>query len=142
MLIVWVFAYKKLAQFAVRGALPPRRSESPACATDNKPSCLLHLLGWFIGSLCFSSLERRPEFWVLQLHHKSHFGFTSIRSRNWSLNYSGPRDMLRSEADPGLLPFWLLQVLSREGFFIMNYYMSFPKGTHSFLKNFFKINGS
>ena len=60
------FAYKKLAQFAVRGALPPRRSESPVCATDNKPSCMLHLLGWFIGSRGFSSLERRPEFWVLQ----------------------------------------------------------------------------
>ena len=56
----------KLAQFAVRGALPPRRSESPVCATDNKPSCVLHLLGWFIGSRGFSSLERRPEFWVLQ----------------------------------------------------------------------------
>ena len=55
----------KLAQFAVRCALPPRRSESPACATDNKPSCVLHLLGWFIGSRGFSSLERRPEFWVL-----------------------------------------------------------------------------
>ena len=61
-----VFVYKKLAQFAVRGALPPRRSESPVCATDNKPSCVLHLLGWFIGSRGFSSLERRPEFWVLQ----------------------------------------------------------------------------
>ena len=67
MLIVWFFAYKKLAQFAVRGALPPRRSESPVCATDNKPSCVSHLLGWFIGSRGLSSLERRPEFWVLQL---------------------------------------------------------------------------
>ena len=56
----------KLAQFAVRCALPPRRSESPVCATDNKPSCVLHLLGWLIGSCGFSSLERRPEFWVLQ----------------------------------------------------------------------------
>ena len=62
-----VFVYKKLAQFAVRCALPPRRSESPVCATDNKPSCVLHLLGWFIGSHGFSSLERRPEFWVLHL---------------------------------------------------------------------------
>ena len=67
MLIVWFFAYKKLAQFAVRCALPPRRSESPVCATDNKPSCVLHLLGWFIGSGGFSSLERRPEFWGLQI---------------------------------------------------------------------------
>ena len=60
-----VFVYKKLAQFAVRCALPPRRSESPICATDNRPSCVLHLLGWFIGSCGFSSLERRPECWVL-----------------------------------------------------------------------------
>ena len=67
MLIVWVFVYKKLAQFAVRCALPPRRSESPVCATDNKPSCVLHLLRWFIGSRGFSSLERRPEFWVLHM---------------------------------------------------------------------------
>ena len=70
-----VFVYKKLAQFAVRGALPPRRSESPVCATDNKPSCVLHLLGWFIGSHGFSSLERRPEFWVL---HQSLLKFMSI----------------------------------------------------------------
>ena len=55
----------KLAQFAVLCALPPRRSESLVCANDNKPSCVLHLLGWFIGSRGFSSLERRPEFWVL-----------------------------------------------------------------------------
>ena len=66
MLIVWVFLHIKLAQFAVWGALPPRRSESPVSATDNKPSCVLHLLDWFIGSRGFSSLERRPEFWVLQ----------------------------------------------------------------------------
>ena len=60
----------KLAQFAVRCALPPRRSESPVCAPDNKPSCVLHLLGWFIGSCGFSSLERRPEFWVLHKHRQ------------------------------------------------------------------------
>ena len=58
----------KLAQLAVRCALPPRRSESPVCANDNKPSCVLHLLGWFVGSCGFSSLERRPKFWVLQVH--------------------------------------------------------------------------
>ena len=69
MLIVWFFVYKKLAQFAVWCALPPRRSESPVCATDNKPSCMLHLLGSFIGSRGFSSLEQRPEFWVLHYQH-------------------------------------------------------------------------
>ena len=62
-----VFVYKKLAQFAVRCALSPRRLESPGCAANNKPSCLLHLLGSFIGSRGFSSLEQRPEFWVLQV---------------------------------------------------------------------------
>ena len=71
-----VFVYKKLAQFAVRCALPPRRSESPVCATDNKPSCALHLLGWFIGSCGFSSLERRPEFWVLHPNTASLTVFT------------------------------------------------------------------
>ena len=55
------FAYKKLAQFAVWCALPRRRSESPVCATDNKPSCVLHLLDWFIGSRGFSSLEEGPN---------------------------------------------------------------------------------
>ena len=75
MLRVWFFAYKKLAQFAVRGALPPRRSESPVCATVNKPSCMLHLLGWFIGSRGFPSLERRPEFGVLQNKQKKTLRF-------------------------------------------------------------------
>ena len=63
---MFFFAYKKLAQFAIWCALPRRRSESPVCATDNKPFCVFHLLGWLIGSRGFSSLERRPEFWVLQ----------------------------------------------------------------------------
>ena len=36
------------------------------CTTDNKASCVFRLLDWFIGSLGFSSLEGRPEFWVLQ----------------------------------------------------------------------------
>ena len=44
----------------------PGDQSHPVCATDSKPSCVLHLLDWFIGSRGFSSLERRPEFWVLQ----------------------------------------------------------------------------
>ena len=44
----------------------PGDQSHPVCATVNKPSCVLHLLDWFIGSRGFSSLERRPEFWVLQ----------------------------------------------------------------------------
>ena len=78
MLIVCFFAYKKLAQFAVRGALPPRRSESPICATDNKLSCVLHLLGWFIGSRGFSSLERRPKFGVLHNHSATIFQYQYV----------------------------------------------------------------
>ena len=59
--MVFFFAYKKLAQFAGRCALPPRRSESPVCATDNKPSCALHLLGWFIGSRVFFLLGTKAR---------------------------------------------------------------------------------
>ena len=42
----------------------------PFAQTDNKPSFVLHLPGWFIGSRGFSSLERSPEFWVLQIFLK------------------------------------------------------------------------
>ena len=58
----------KLAQFAVRCALPPRRSESPVCATVNKPSCVLHLLGWFIGSHGFSSFSTKAQILGLTLY--------------------------------------------------------------------------
>ena len=73
----------KLAQFAVRCALPPRISESPVCANDNKPSCVLQLLDWFIGSRGFSSLERRPKFWVLQ-HKKG----VTLCSKSFKLGFS------------------------------------------------------
>ena len=72
----------KLAQLAVRCALPPRRTESPVCANDNKPSCVLHLLGWFIGSRGFSSLERRPEFWVLhEQKEKNYQTYKKVQQR-------------------------------------------------------------
>ena len=83
----------KLAQFAVRCALPPRRSESPVCATDNKPSCVLHLLGWFIGSRGFSSLERRPEFWVLQ-NHSFDTHFTYLGPVSCVFTHEFPRGLL------------------------------------------------
>ena len=51
----------------------PGDQSHPVCATDNKPSCVLHLLGWCIGSRGFSSLEQRPEFSVLQLDSVSFF---------------------------------------------------------------------
>ena len=47
--------------------LPGDQSHPFAQPTIN-PLAVLHLLGWFIGSRSFSSLERRPEFWVLQLY--------------------------------------------------------------------------
>ena len=67
MLIMWFFAYKSLPKLLCGVLCLPRDQSHPVCATDNKPSCVLHLLGWFIGSHGFSSLERRPEFWVLHL---------------------------------------------------------------------------
>ena len=66
MLIMWFFAYKSLPNLLFGVLCLPGDQRHPVCATDNKPSCVLHLLGWFIGSRGFSSLERRPEFWVLQ----------------------------------------------------------------------------
>ena len=66
-----VFVYRKLAQFAVRGALPPRRSESSGCAADNKPSCSLHLLGSFIGSRAVFLLGTKARILGLTLSTES-----------------------------------------------------------------------
>ena len=63
---MWFFAYKSLPNLLFGVLCLPGDQSHPVCATDNKPSCALHLLGWFIGSRGFSCLERRPEFWVLQ----------------------------------------------------------------------------
>ena len=62
MLIVWVFVYKKLAQFAVRCALPPRRSESPVCATDNKPSACCICWAGLLGRAVFPPWNEGPNF--------------------------------------------------------------------------------
>ena len=67
MLIVWFLSIKSLPNLLFSVLCLPGDQSHPVCATDNKPSCMLHLLGWFIGSRGFSSLERRPEFWVLHL---------------------------------------------------------------------------
>ena len=66
MLIEWFLSIKSLPNLLFGVLCLPGDQSHPVCATDNKPSCMLHLLGWFIGSCGFSSLERRPEFWVLQ----------------------------------------------------------------------------
>ena len=65
MLIKWFFAYKSLPNLLFRVLCLPGDQSHPVCATDNKPSCVLHLLDWFIGSRGIPSLEQRPEFWVL-----------------------------------------------------------------------------
>ena len=62
MLIVWFFAYKKLAQFAVRYALPPRRSESPfAQPTINPLACCICWAG-FLGRAVFPPWNEGPNF--------------------------------------------------------------------------------
>ena len=66
---MWFFAHKSLPNLLFGVPCLPGDQSHPVCTTNNKPSCVLHLLGWFIGSRGFSSLERRPEFWVLQPHH-------------------------------------------------------------------------
>ena len=68
MLIVWFLSIKSLPNLLFGVLCLPGDQSHLVCTTVNKPSCVLHLLGWFIGSRGFSSLERRPEFWVL--HHK------------------------------------------------------------------------
>ena len=47
--------------------LPGDQSHRFVQPTINPLPSVLHLLGSFIGSRGFSSLERRPEFWVLHL---------------------------------------------------------------------------
>ena len=66
MLIVWFLPIKILPNLLFRVLCLPGDQSHPVCATINKPSCVLHLLDWLIGSRGFFSLERRPEFWVLQ----------------------------------------------------------------------------
>ena len=68
MLIVWFLSRKSLPNLLFGVLCLPGDQSHPVCETDNKPSRVLHLLGWFIGSRGFSSLERRPEFWVLHYH--------------------------------------------------------------------------
>ena len=67
-----VFAYKSLPNLLF-GVLCLSGDQSHPVATENKPSCLLHLLDWFIGSRGFSTLERRPEFWVLHFLPNKYF---------------------------------------------------------------------
>ena len=67
MLIVWFLSIKSLPILLFGVLCLPGDQSHPVCATVNKPSCVLHLLGWFVGSHGFSSLERRPKFWVLHL---------------------------------------------------------------------------
>ena len=74
-----VFAYKSLPNLLFGVLCLSGDQSHPVCATKNKPSCLLHLLDWFIGSCGFSTLERRPEFWVL--HLGAHLGLGKPRTQ-------------------------------------------------------------
>ena len=67
MLIMCFFAYKSLPNLLFGVLCLPGDQSHPVCTTDNKPSCVLHLLDWIIGSRGFPSLQQRPEFWVLHL---------------------------------------------------------------------------
>ena len=58
---MWFFAYKSLPNLLFGVFCLPGDQSHPVCTTDNKPSCVLHLLDWFIGSRGFSS-----KFWFLQ----------------------------------------------------------------------------
>ena len=49
---------------------------------------MLHLLGSFIGSCGFSSLERRPEFWVLK--EESEKGGLKLKIQETKIMASGP----------------------------------------------------
>ena len=48
MLIVWFSVYKSLPNLLFRVLCLPGDQSHPLCATDNKPSCMLHLLGFFL----------------------------------------------------------------------------------------------
>ena len=57
MLIVWVLSIKSLPNLLFGVLCLPGDQSHPVCTTVNKPSYVLHLLDWFIGSRGFSSLE-------------------------------------------------------------------------------------
>ena len=89
----------------------PGDQSHPVWATDNKPSCVLHLLGSFIGSRGFSSLEQRPEFWVLQCHLTFDFGAVTLPSfggslTTWLLISGPPFALIYLECDSRLVRFW------------------------------------
>ena len=75
MLIEWFLSIKSLPNLLFGVLCLPGGQSQTVCATVNKPSCVLHLLDWLIGSHGFSSLERRPEYWVLHdnVGQRTHF---------------------------------------------------------------------
>ena len=82
MLIEWFLCIKSLPNLLFGVLCLPGDQSHLVCATDNKPSCVFHLLDWLIGSRGFSSLEQRPEFWVLHNHFavKLKINYTSIKN--------------------------------------------------------------
>ena len=76
MLRVWFFAYKKLAQFAVRYALPPRRSESPfAQPTINPLACCICWAG-FLGCAVFPPWNEGPSFGSYSIRRPKYWSFS------------------------------------------------------------------
>ena len=68
MLTTWFLPIKSLPNLLFGVLCLSGDQSHPVCTTENKPSCLLHLLDCFIGSRGFSTLEQRPEFWVLHYY--------------------------------------------------------------------------
>ena len=62
MLIEWFLSIKSLPNLLFGVLCLPGDQSHPVCATDNKPSCVLHLLGWFIGSRGFPPWNKGPNF--------------------------------------------------------------------------------
>ena len=78
-----VFVYKKLAQFAVRCALPPRRSESPVCTTDNNPlACCIRWAG-LLGRAVFPPWNEGPNFGSYK---------SSSQGQEWTCGPGGRRE--------------------------------------------------
>ena len=90
MLIEWFLSIKSLPNLLFGVLCLPGDQSHPVCTTDNKPSCALHLLGSFIGSRGFSSLERRPEFWVLQYVKVRSLSRVGLFMTPWTVAYQAP----------------------------------------------------
>ena len=58
MLIMWFFSHKSLPNLLFGVLCLPVDQSHQVCATDNKPSCVLHLLDWFTGFFLLGTKAR------------------------------------------------------------------------------------